>query len=90
MQCGDKAKIRDELEEPTKGRPVEVLVSWSEKILKDFCSRNVEIPPATDLAALIRATNAQSTVLEVMSQRQQLNMETKLDALLLTTESYAG
>jgi hypothetical protein len=34
-----------------------------------------------DLASLIRATNAKSTVLEGMSQRQS-NMETKLDALL--------
>jgi hypothetical protein len=76
-----KATIRDEME-PTKG-PVEVLISWSQKILKDYCSRNVEIPPATDLAALIRAINAQPTVLvlEGMSQRQS-NMETKLDALL--------
>jgi hypothetical protein len=74
-----KAKIRDELE-PTES-PVEVLVSWSEKILKDFRSRNVEIPPATDLALLIRATNAQSTVLEEMRQHHS-NMEIKLDALL--------
>ena len=74
-----KAKIRDEME-PTKG-PVEVLVSWSEKILKDFRSRNVEIPPATDLASVIRATNAQCILLEGICQRQS-NMETKLDALL--------
>jgi hypothetical protein len=77
--AGMKAKIRDEME-PTKG-PVEVLVSWSEKILKDFRSRNVEIRPATDLASLIRATNTQSTLLKGICQRQS-NVKTKLDALL--------
>jgi hypothetical protein len=73
-----KANIRDELE-PTK-RPVEVLVSWSEKILEDFRSRNLLIPPATDLASLIRATNAQSRLLEGISQHIS-SLETKQDAL---------
>jgi hypothetical protein len=82
-----KTKIQDETE-PTKG-PVEVLVSWSEKILKDFRSRNVEIPPATDLVSLIWATS-QCTVYTSGGNESAPIKHGDKAGCTLTTESYAG